>query len=799
MRTLNSTAKPNTDPSLFYLQGNFMATFEDHYSEYVPLFDSQPTYEVLSNKQLRYYFTWRTMVRTGNPASTGIYYIYLYFFELINNIGVNSNVEALEKMAFLINSYKSIFPENIFLFSNWFRDYYAMNNIETPFPEIVCKLGLAEIFPHGECEYASILQIVNWNFISNPFISSFGAVKFVKCFDIVLKNLKVLFSMYGIDIRNLFEGRFVSDNSWFPYEQAIFYNAQPPTDRVVYLSKFEQFVCVKGVWNRRVLSCGPLCESVVNLIVRKTEAALNPSSDTNISIPANIYSTPYSAVISDGYFDEIIVSATREELSPECSSELLQPIRKLLLDSHSEIVSTIWRARAIPSASSTSVEAALRFVSQARILEDIIDCYESEEPIADISAVKYTYSLLSIAQTRQYITWRSKIKSNEEADANPYFAKIYANELINKIAAKTDLQVLEKLARLVKIVPDISDVFLDYFITHPGEMKFSELILRFDIVEFFPHIAIQNKSFKDWFRIFSDKLGFVPDVKISNLFNFCIQKLWGYIEDLGLAFMVLFLGVDNERRGNWSAFSQCIYVPDEILENKSVYISDYDSYDYNAVYRKWNCVSASAINKKAIYLVEYIMKRLTANLHKQKRPKIQEKRVKGMFPSSPAYSKYIAAILDKSFDNAIDYAFREHERIVVKVDCNLLEGVRKSADENLEKLIVNYEEIDERPDQETNLETNLQVSEIIEPENSWYLFYSNLSDIQCKAIDSLLNRKPNEIVALARLEGIMAEVLIDSINNVALEHIGDYIIEDTAEGPRIFEDYTNDLLLCSKH
>ncbi|MDR2648873.1 MAG: TerB N-terminal domain-containing protein, partial [Clostridiales bacterium] len=238
------------DPRLFYIQGCFMAEYEDHYAEYYePLFDSQPTYEALSIKQLRCYFTWRAAIRSRRASGTGIYYIYLYLFELINNIGVAGSLEALERMAFVINTYRNIFAGSVPLFKTWFRDYYALNNVDKPFSELVRGLGLSDVFPvetyEDEFEYIYTLRIGDFDITGDPFIADFGFLGFARCYNAVMKNLKLLFNMYGFDIDSLFKGAFNTDNTWFPYDRAIFCDTAVSNDRVLRFSAHEQYVCVR--------------------------------------------------------------------------------------------------------------------------------------------------------------------------------------------------------------------------------------------------------------------------------------------------------------------------------------------------------------------------------------------------------------------------------------------------------------------------------------------------------------------------------------------------------------------------
>jgi len=794
MRALNTRPSGTgnysaADPGLFYRQGCYMADFEDHTDRYVPLFDSQPSYESLNDDQLRCYFTWRAAIRRKRVTGTGVYYLYLYFFELINNIGVGS--DALEQLAYAVNAYKNTFPDSIPLFKTWLRDYYVLNGTGGPFAECIRRLRLTDVFPIETYEqafkYAYSLHIGGIVFENNRFTANSGFHKFVQCYCAIMNNLKTLFKMYGLDMENLFEGVYNADNSWFPYEQAIFYNASPVRDRIVRLNKFEQYSCVRGIWNRRLLSFDASVKALVDLIIEKMNAAVGPpqsnSPDKNMSALRN---TPYMAVISDSYFDEIIRLTVAQCLQAPFSGEL-PPLSQDLFDlADSGVVKTIWQARSIPAALNSDKEISRQFVAQARVLAQCTDDYGAGAP-PDITAAKYTFSMLSVPQTRLYLTWRTKYKKNEPVDAIPAFVNIYANELINKVYGESDWDVLEKLVGLMRYNPKLSEVFLDYYIAHNFSISFADVIERLEVSQYFPHIAIQGKHYKDWFTLFSDKLDFQPDPKIAPAFNFCIRGIREYFENAGLMFMALFLGIDGDQRGRWSVFSHAVYLFDNNgrKDDNSVSVSDYDSYAYSKTYRKWICLSASMINPKSYYLIGYIIKRLTALREGSKLPKIQAGRVKGIFPASSAYSKYIAALLSDSFNSVIDNAYGEYrqtERIKVRVDVSLLDGVRKAADENLEKLLIDY-------GNEAEQAENAAEASPPTAGTGWDAFLAALSDTRRSALTAVLDGKINELHKLARAENVLSEVLIESINDAALNYTGDYIIEETDKGPKILEEY----------
>ncbi len=67
-----------------------MADYEDDFP-YEGEFKSYfPTYESMTNPQLRGYFTWRTHVRGGTVERTSTSFAYVYLYELINGIGGGS-------------------------------------------------------------------------------------------------------------------------------------------------------------------------------------------------------------------------------------------------------------------------------------------------------------------------------------------------------------------------------------------------------------------------------------------------------------------------------------------------------------------------------------------------------------------------------------------------------------------------------------------------------------------------------------------------------------------------------------
>ena len=76
-----------TEAELFWRQGVFMEDFEDDCPYHGSFKSFFPTYNAMSDRQLRGYFTWRAAVRRGRIEETSLSFAYVYIYELLCGIG----------------------------------------------------------------------------------------------------------------------------------------------------------------------------------------------------------------------------------------------------------------------------------------------------------------------------------------------------------------------------------------------------------------------------------------------------------------------------------------------------------------------------------------------------------------------------------------------------------------------------------------------------------------------------------------------------------------------------------------
>lgn len=132
MRSLVTTSRDywQSRAELFLKQARLMADYEDDFIYHGVVNQYFPTYDSLSDAQLRGYFTWRTAVRRGQIEKRGMSYASLYVYELLNLIGCSSAQDAYEKLHDFCAAYRALDPQIGRYIAEWeneFIVYYGLS------------------------------------------------------------------------------------------------------------------------------------------------------------------------------------------------------------------------------------------------------------------------------------------------------------------------------------------------------------------------------------------------------------------------------------------------------------------------------------------------------------------------------------------------------------------------------------------------------------------------------------------------------------------------------------------------
>lgn len=119
-----------SEAELFYRQGLLMADFEDD-CPYNGTFKSYfPTYNAMSDRQLRGYFTWRAQVRRGTVEETSTSFAFLYLYELICGIGVDDPLDGFNKIKAFWDAYRAFEPSIDRFARVWLQDYAVFHGLD---------------------------------------------------------------------------------------------------------------------------------------------------------------------------------------------------------------------------------------------------------------------------------------------------------------------------------------------------------------------------------------------------------------------------------------------------------------------------------------------------------------------------------------------------------------------------------------------------------------------------------------------------------------------------------------------
>ena len=119
-----------TSAEIFYKQGKFMEDYEDDCPYNGTFIRYYPTYESMSDSQLRGYFTWRTHVRRGQIEQTQLSFVYVYIYELLNGIGAADASDGYCKLSAFFEAYRKIDMQINRYVQLWLRDYIVYYSLD---------------------------------------------------------------------------------------------------------------------------------------------------------------------------------------------------------------------------------------------------------------------------------------------------------------------------------------------------------------------------------------------------------------------------------------------------------------------------------------------------------------------------------------------------------------------------------------------------------------------------------------------------------------------------------------------
>lgn len=253
---------PNDEAFCFYRQAVFMKDYRDQYEFHGTFMNIHPVYRMMTDAQLRGYFSWRTdLMENGQlDEKTPVSFLKLYVYELLHLIHSNA-ADTFEQLCAI----EELYSGNDQLFGlelhRWINDFVVYYDLD--------KTAVSRRFRLRDMRHMQILDDVSRNPEEHDDEELKAAILALSENEIrrsafmrdhtedVLAVLAKAYRMYAREYRykdmSFFEEAvcFYRSENYRMFSSAVFYEAEVPKDRTVWINEASIFSCKDGQWQRR--------------------------------------------------------------------------------------------------------------------------------------------------------------------------------------------------------------------------------------------------------------------------------------------------------------------------------------------------------------------------------------------------------------------------------------------------------------------------------------------------------------------------------------------------------------------
>ncbi|MDR2598645.1 MAG: TerB N-terminal domain-containing protein [Oscillospiraceae bacterium] len=439
------------------------------------------------------------------------------------------------------------------------------------------------------------------------------------------------------------------------------------------------------------------------------------------------------------------------------------------------------------------------FYRQARFMEDFTDDFDGN---AKFNMYFPYYQNMGYDYLRTYFTWRTKVRNGEMTSTSLSYVYLYIYELLSGIGVSDPTDGLNKLLAVWEkfhvehpsIEKYLSKWLKDYFVFYEMPLSFSDFINEFNMQRFYSLSLLFDKHAQNrlimWNSVSSyDALNskFYKDDNAElfiDCFDAVLNKIEEFCDNRNVRFEDL-LVYSVSRRTPWQPFKRALFGSRTRQNDREVHISAYER--YFCKHGQWTANLPVYYSSQKDF-VGYIIKKTEACLRNVVGYKY--KLVADIKPNSKPFRELQRLAskrseLDKIIEKAVFDFYADKTRTIVEVDHTNLARIRKEALGIQEQLTV----------EEDIIEQKVEAAPPIIPDEPLTLSYADgwkalkkaLTDVEKKALLIALFDS-DRIKEFADENGIMLEVLADSINEKASDYIGDSLIELSDE-IQVFDEY----------
>lgn len=250
--------------SIFIKQGKLLAGYEDDYVYNRRVTHYFPTYQSLTNPELRGYFSWRTKLRRGNLQKTSLTYAFLYIYELLNQIGVADPMDGYRKLTEFRDAYGAL-DDGILPYLNlWLMDYVVYYNLDAGLladtPQVRFNRGIAvldSIQSRGDEEVIRAVKQLSPKWLER---SKFYREYREDCDTVTVRVLRRTSAHYNARCKKTMVEQYFGSFSQYRvilFDAAVFHERQVEGNRQYKVDENYIYRCRNGLWSVQKYNCLP--------------------------------------------------------------------------------------------------------------------------------------------------------------------------------------------------------------------------------------------------------------------------------------------------------------------------------------------------------------------------------------------------------------------------------------------------------------------------------------------------------------------------------------------------------------
>jgi len=232
-----------------------MADFEDDYVFNRDVVRYFPTYQSLSDEELRGYFSWRTKTRLEVYEKAPLTFAYIYLYELLNLIGCESPEESFEKMYSFVLKYSET-DDGIKKYAyTWMFDFAVFHGLDKGVFEKICDFAaensVEKLLRYQELNskelFDSLVLLSSYNLLNSKLykshpdelceiVSNVYKAYAAHCDKKCEKSLHI--RLFGVLLESTYSMMF----------NAVFYGRNKHADCEYVVNPIHKYTCKDGVW-----------------------------------------------------------------------------------------------------------------------------------------------------------------------------------------------------------------------------------------------------------------------------------------------------------------------------------------------------------------------------------------------------------------------------------------------------------------------------------------------------------------------------------------------------------------------